>query len=138
MKTMTERRDNRTGAGSQGPGDDFGLETFFAAARADTPQPSGDFLTRMESLALAEQPLPQQCVTPVTAPAARVGLLRQLRDALGGWAGVAGLATACAAGLWIGIYPPEGLSDFWNGSTAGLGTLGVDPLGGFDLAMMEG
>lgn len=135
---MTERKDNSTAVGRDLAGDDLGLETFFAAARTEKPQPTGDFLARMEVLALEEQPLPQTEVSPVQTAVAEGGFLRQLRDALGGWAGMAGLATACAAGLWIGISPPEGLSDYWNGSAAALGTLGVDPLGGFDLAMMEG
>lgn len=133
---MTERKDGRIDR-REGPD----LEDFFAAARAETPQPGGDFLARMEVLALQEQPLAR--VEPAS-PAREVrtgaagGVLRQLREALGGWAGVAGLATACAAGLWIGISPPVGLTDYWNSTAAGLGTLGVDPLGGFDLALLEG
>ncbi|MGP6087551.1 hypothetical protein [Antarctobacter jejuensis] len=135
---MIERKDSRIDPALGGPENDFGLETYFAAARAEKPQPSGDFLARMEAMALEQQPVarPEREIAP--EPTVSTGLIRQLRDALGGWAGMAGLATACAAGLWIGISPPEGLSDYWNGSTAGLGTLGVDPLGGFELALMEG
>ncbi|MBY6119097.1 hypothetical protein KUV64_08145 [Mameliella alba] len=127
MKTMTERKDNQ---------DDDALGLFFAAARAEAPLPDGDFLARIEAQALAEQPRAGSPAPVVRPP--RPGRLAQLREALGGWIGVTGLATACAAGILIGVSSPESLSVFWGGDAAGLGTLGVDPLGGFDLALMEG
>ncbi|KUF12171.1 hypothetical protein [Pseudoponticoccus marisrubri] len=115
---MTERKD------------ETGLEAFFAAARETDPQPSGDFMARLEAEALAERPRP--------ATGGPLALWRQLRAAIGGWPGVAGLATACAAGIWLGVSPPEGLSTVWPLQEAAIDTLGVDPLSGFDLAMMEG
>lgn len=116
---MTERRN------------DTGLDAFLAAARDEAPLPSGDFLARVEADALAEQ------ARRVGMRPARPGPFAQLRAVLGGWPGLAGLAATCAAGVWIGVNPPADLSDLWN-AAAGLGTLGVDPLSGYDLAMMEG
>lgn len=49
-------------------------------------------------------------------PAARPAAVAQdawrgLLAALGGWRGMGGLATACAAGVWTGVAPPEFLPD---------------------------
>lgn len=133
---MTERKDTKGDLFQVGT-DAAGLESFFAEARAEAPQPGGDFLARIEAQALAEQPAVRSGVPSRAAPSP-IGVLRQLRDALGGWAGMAGLATACAAGIWIGVSPPDGLTIFWGGDAAALGTIGVDPLSSFDLALMEG
>ncbi len=48
-----------------------------------------------------------------TAP----GLLRSLRDVLGGWPAMAGLLTACTAGVWLGYSPPDALPDAFVIST---------------------
>ncbi|WP_089280310.1 hypothetical protein [Antarctobacter heliothermus] len=133
---MTERKDKSDElfpAGAEGAG----LDSFFAAARAEAPQPDGGFLARIEAQALAEQPVARGGAPAVARPRP-TGVLRQLREALGGWAGMAGLATACAAGIWIGVSPPDGLTVLWGGDAAALGTIGVDPLSSFDLALMEG
>ncbi len=135
-KTMTERKDTKGDLFQTGT-DGAGLDSFFAAARAEPPQPGGDFLARIEAQALAEQPA-ARADAPAVAGLRPAGVLRQLREALGGWAGMAGLATACAAGIWIGVSPPDGLTVFWGGDAAALGTIGVDPLSSFDLALMEG
>lgn len=47
---------------------------------------------------------------PVPDPSAP-GVWALFRAALGGWPGVSGLATACAAGLWIGLAPPAFMPD---------------------------
>lgn len=137
---MTERKDNQGGlirVDTKGAG--TALDDFFAVARADAPRPGGDFLARMESLALAEQLSSRPEPSSEQPRPQRMGVIRQLREALGGWAGMAGLATACAAGVWIGVSPPDSLMTvFWEADAAGLGTLGVDPLGSFDLPLMEG
>lgn len=112
------------------------LESFFAAARAEVPQPGGDVLARIEAQALAAQPAARPAGAPPQPRPVRFALL--LREALGGWTGIAALATACAAGIWIGVSPPDGLSAYLGRDAAALGTLGIDPLGGFDLALMEG
>ena len=124
---MTERKQDEPMT------DTAGLDAFFDAARGDAPRPSGDFMARIEAQALAAMPLP-------AAPAAArgPGIFGQLLQTLGGWPGAAGLAAACAAGLWLGINPPQGISSFIGTDAAELDTLGVDPLSGFDLAMIEG
>jgi anti-sigma-K factor RskA len=107
------------------------LDDFLAAARSEAPLPSGDLLARIEAQALAEQ--------PVAGPRSRPEpVWRQVLAVLGGWPGAAGLAAACAAGLWLGISPPAVVDGLLGADTAGLGTLGIDPLSGFDLALMEG
>lgn len=109
-----------------------GLDLFFDAARATPPLPGGDFLTRIETQALEIQSAQQDIRS-----AARQPIWWQLLQTLGGWPGAAGLAAACAAGVWLGIAPPAAL-DGVLGSGGDLGTLGLDPLSGYDLAMMEG
>jgi len=130
---MTDRKDDRD---DRGAADSAKLESFFAAGRAEKPRPDGDFLARMESAALAEQPAARP--VPVAPVAHRPGFLGHIREVLGGWTGVAGLVAAGAAGIWIGVSPPDGLTVFWSVDASGLGALGVDPLGGFDLSLVEG
>lgn len=118
--------------------DDAGLEGLFAAARDDAPVPSGDFMARLTEQALAEMPM-----AGAHLPEPRPGLWAQLWPALGGWRGLSGLVTACAVGVWLGVSPPAamttglGLDDLW-GRNADLGEMGVDPLSGFELALLEG
>lgn len=126
MKTMTERKDDAPG-----------LDAFFDAAREEAPQPSADFLSRMTEEALDAQ-LAQSAARRGTAARGAAGLWRQFRQVLGGWPGIAGLTAACVAGIWLGVSPPAGLSDLLEADTAGLGTLGLDPVSAYDLAMMEG
>jgi hypothetical protein len=78
------------------------LEDFFGAARRMTPAPSDAVLARVLADAMAAQ-------APVRVP--RPGWLAQLRDALGGWPAVGGLATAGVVGLALGIAAPAGLGD---------------------------
>lgn len=111
--------------------DDLELEAFFSAAREDAPMPSGDFMARIEADALAALPLEAR------EPVAAVPLWRQVLQAIGGVPGAAGLVAACATGIWIGVAPPQSLSEIWSQS-AGLETYEIDPLSGFDLAMLEG
>lgn len=114
------------------PRDDDGLERFFEAARRMEPAPSDALMARVLADALAAQ--------PVTAPRPepRLGLWVQLREALGGWPALGGLATAGVMGLAIGVAAPAGLADL---ATAVLGqgtdTYMVDlmPELDFDIAM---
>ncbi|MCT4558283.1 MAG: hypothetical protein N4A61_09515 [Pelagimonas sp.] len=123
---MTERKDH---LGTH-PDPGVGLDDFFTAARATSPVPDVDFLAQLTQDALKAQPRPRSRV-------AQPGLWQQFKTALGGWPGVAGLATACAVGLWIGVNPPAGISDYLLVDQSG-GELGFDPMNGFDLIMMEG
>ena len=116
MKTMTD------------PKHDPDLNDFFAAAQAETPEPSGDLLARIEAQALAE--------LPATRIRRGPGTLRQLIQAFGGWPGATGLAAASAAGLWFGLSGAETLWTLVPLQSADLGAVGLDPLSGYDLAMM--
>ncbi|MFG6584285.1 hypothetical protein [Sulfitobacter sp. 1A12779] len=76
------------------------LEDFFAAARANPPQVSADLQARV--LADAEAHMPK---------APRQPWHQALWQLLGGAAGLSGLATAAAVGVWVGVAPPEGMPD---------------------------
>lgn len=39
------------------------------------------------------------------------GFFAQLREAMGGWAGVSGLAAASCVGFWFGVNPPHSIPD---------------------------
>lgn len=74
------------------------LQLLFDAAQ-DVPAPDPAFLHRLEGAAVA-----------ALRPEA-VGRDWTLRDLLGGWMGLSGLAAASLVGLWIGIAPPDVLPD---------------------------
>jgi len=84
------------------------LEAFFDAARAETQTAPAALTARIAAQGRALAPPPQPDPTP-----SRRGLRpwRQIVDALGGWPALAGLATACAAGVWIGLAPPSNWPD---------------------------
>lgn len=129
MKTMTD--------GWKDTGPEGSLDAMFAAARDDAPVPSGDFMARLTQQAIDEMPVAGAVV------AQRRGIWAQLTEAVGGWRGMSGLMTACAVGLWIGVSAPTGamadlgLETLWGTQTE-LGEIGVDPLSGFELALLEG
>lgn len=73
-------------------------------------------------------------------PVARTGAIGGLLSAIGGWAGLSGLATATAAGLWIGV---AGLADpvELSGGLFGTPALSVELMpgaGSFDVAAGTG
>ncbi|PKQ14171.1 MAG: hypothetical protein CVT70_00750 [Alphaproteobacteria bacterium HGW-Alphaproteobacteria-1] len=76
--------------------EDVRLEAFFEAARATPPEPSPALMAAVLRAAEGLQP---------AAP--RAPLTARLREAFGGWPALAGLATAAAAGVWIGTALPE-------------------------------
>jgi len=71
------------------------LDKMLHAAR-DAEVPPG-LMGRVLEDALAAQPVPQPAPVPV---------LVRLRDVIGGWQGLGGLALATCAGFWIGVAPP--------------------------------
>lgn len=100
------------------------LEALLDAARAQEPTLPDGLRARM--LADAEALRPNTQTRPETRPetgpetgprtqprprAAAPGLWTQLGGLLGGWPGLGGLATACAAGLWLGLAPPAMMPD---------------------------
>lgn len=82
------------------------LELYFDAARREVKDLPDGLADRIVADAIEVQDGWQ---TP--KPIARPGVLRQLYDMLGGWPALSGLATACAAGVWIGFSPPSILPD---------------------------
>ncbi len=120
--------------------EEAGLGPWFDAGRAEAPAPSGDWLARMEAMALEEQPAPQPPAGARGPERARRGVrLRDLMSALGGWPAVAGLAAACAAGVWFGAVSPAGLTE-WTTTTATAAASDsyttFEPASGFDVAML--
>lgn len=116
------------------------LDVLFAderQARVDAPEVSAELLARVLGDAETVQaefaaPLPERSTAPVQR-----GFLAQIGAALGGWPAFAGLAAASVCGLWLGVSPPEGLSDMAALYLGGEDTL-LDPVSGFDLALVEG
>lgn len=99
------------------------------------PDVSADLMARVLADAERVQAGFAPVAPPRTAPQ-RTGLWAQIGAVLGGWPAVAGLAAASVCGLWLGISPPQGLSD-----TAALyysddGAL-LDPISGFEFAFEE-
>ncbi|SLN49130.1 hypothetical protein TRL7639_02712 [Falsiruegeria litorea R37] len=90
--------------------DELDLEQMFAAARARRDTLPDALAARM--LADAAQVQTDGRTNGAKTPVAtRPGVWAQLRAGLGGWTGMSGLATACAAGVWIGLAPPDFLPD---------------------------
>jgi len=92
---------------------DAELGALFSAARAqkDDPLgseilPSADLFSTILSDAEAHQP---SAGTP--PPVAAPPIFAQLRDALGGWAGLGGLVAASLTGIMIGVSPPAAVTD---------------------------
>ena len=77
--------------------DEARTDDLLAGVAARDARPDDAVLARFEATARAMQP---------RQVPSRPGLF----DLLGGWLGLGGLATATAAGLWLGIAPPEALS----------------------------
>ena len=82
------------------------LDDIFASSRSAPCVPDEALTARVLADAQAIQagfaatPLPEQ-----------PGLWSRILDALGGWPSVGGLATATIAGVWIGVVPPQSVSD---------------------------
>ncbi len=86
------------------------LDDLFGAARRQvTPLPA-DLEARIvaDGLALQRSRQAAEVVAPVGRPLSGLG---RLLDLLGGWPALGGLATACAAGIWLGVAPPQILPD---------------------------
>lgn len=108
------------------------LDALFAQARATPPEPSADFMARIEAQAHALQP------RAPFAPARRpLGVWARLAAALGGAIALGGLGTAAmAAGLVIGYVQPEPMVNL--AGSIGFGTAEtIDLLPGFDALLTE-
>ena len=107
-------------------GDDA-LAAFFDAARRDAPLPAPDLMVRLQVEALREQPVPVLRRTRAS--------WRDTLRALGGWPSATGLAAAACVGLWIGANPPDAVLTLLDGTDT---VQALDPLSGFDVAMLGG
>lgn len=125
---MTTDKGRDTGRAEEGA-----LAPWFEAGRDAPPEPGGDWLARMEAMALAEQPALRSAPERTAVP--RPPLWREALRLLGGWPAVAGLAAACAAGIWIGVASPQGIADLLP-VTAGDSMWTLEPASGFDYAMV--
>lgn len=83
------------------------LDSLFAAAREDLPQPSEALMARI--LADAVAMLPQTVALPgaTAARTARTGWFDWLAAPFGGGGPLAGVGLAMVAGIFIGVAQPE-------------------------------
>jgi hypothetical protein len=110
--------------------DEAALARFFAAARADAPEPPARLLNAIladaAEVAHARQPAP----APVPRPRwRRLGRL----EPIGGWGGLAALGACAAFGFWVGIAGGITVEDgtVWAGSASALSDNATDPVGEF-------
>lgn len=109
------------------------LAPWFTAGCDEMPAPSGDWLARMEAMALAEQPVPDAAPVLDRAVPARRGWLREALAQLGGWPAMAGLAAACVTGVWIGAVAP---SDWTTSVVSEDSISAAEPASAYDYAML--
>lgn len=106
------------------------------ARDTDEPGVSPELLARVLGDAEAVQAGFAAAALPARQAAPRGGLLAQLGAVLGGWPAFAGLAAASVCGLWLGVSPPQGLSDtaalYYSEDSALL-----DPVSGYDFDLGE-
>lgn len=92
--------------------DDAMLDEVFAAGRADAPVPSADLLARI----MADADGVAEGREALTAPRRkRRGWIAGIAAVVGGWPALAGMATATAAGVWIGAAQPEAVTTLTGG-----------------------
>jgi hypothetical protein len=93
---------------SPAPLNDKDLDVLFAAAQSDAPELDPEFLKRLQAQSAAALP---QSEAPQPR---RLGVFRSLSQLVaqfGGWPAGAGLAMAGAAGVVIGVSPPDAVLD---------------------------
>lgn len=81
------------------------LERFFTAAKRESDDLSAGLTAQI--LQDAERVQEGFIIGLPDRPAAQ-GVFLGLRDLLGGWPAMAGLMTACTAGVWLGFTSPDG------------------------------
>lgn len=93
---------------------DVGLDAFFSAARDDRIGMPAGLAERMRADAAMVQAGFGRPVIADEPQRRSGGLLSQLWGALGGWPALSGMAVAGAAGIWLGVAPPNFLPDPLN------------------------
>ena len=111
--------------------DDAELDRLFQASDAEALPPSGDFMARILADAEAMAPKAASMAVPQAT-----GFMTRLRETLGGWGGVSGLAGAAAMGLIVGVFPPAAVSDY-AATVLGSETILSDYLPGLEQAFSE-
>lgn len=92
--------------------DDAMLDEVFAAGRADAPVPSADLLARI----MADADGVAEGREALTEPRRkRRSWIAGIAAVVGGWPALAGMATAAAAGVWIGAAQPEAVTTLTGG-----------------------
>ncbi|XDB00164.1 hypothetical protein AB1M95_09765 [Sulfitobacter sp. LCG007] len=82
------------------------LDALFAALRADAPDLPDRLAARVLADARAEQGVHLLRGRPADRPPA---LWQRIRDAVGGWPSLGGLAATVCAGFWIGVSTPTAM-----------------------------
>ncbi len=106
---------------AEDPKADAALDALLSQAAHDVEAAPDHWVDRVVADAAAWQP------DPAAGQVAAPGFMAQVADFLGGWTGMGGLATACAAGLFFGLTQPELVTP-----TLGIVDAGQEDL--FDLA----
>lgn len=95
--------------------DDKMLDAAFTLARTPDVPPSDALMNR---IMLDADSVLADTVPAAARPKQSIGAM--LLDVIGGWPTFSGLAAATVAGLWIGVAPPDTLSDLsagiWGGT----------------------
>ncbi len=111
--------------------------SFFAAARAESPEPPTRLLNAMLADAADVSAARRAHPASMSPPAPR---RRHPFEPIGGWRGLAALGACAAFGFWIGIaggITVEG-GTVWAGSGTTVSETATDPVGEFfDLASAE-
>jgi len=112
------------------------LDDLFAVARAETVPPGDDLMRRIMADAME-----QGAGAGMPAPVQQIPWLTSIKEMIGGWTAVGGLATATATGLWMGISPPAAVEDFtasyYLTVSADSNEATIDSLLGFDTLILE-
>lgn len=94
--------------------DDQELDAVFAAAAQNPPTMSADLFARIVQDAKGVSADAVAATVPAT-PSEPTGFFAALIETIGGWRGVAGLATATLAGVWIGVAQPDTITGLTGG-----------------------
>ncbi|WP_204318726.1 dihydroorotate dehydrogenase [Pseudooceanicola aestuarii] len=142
---MTERKDSR---GTVPLLPEAELDDLFASVRTAPPEPEDALFARILADAETEQQTRKDIAADSAAArlaATRRGYARSgwfaLFGGIGGRRGLAGLAAATVAGVWIGANPPLALESEmarYLGQESTEDLYLVDPLTPFEIAQVEG
>ena len=91
---------------------DAALDGFFAAGRAQAPEPGADLMARIMADAEAEIAARAPAPAPRTG---RRGRWAALVSGIGGWPALASMAAAALAGVWLGFASPDRLNTLSGG-----------------------